>query len=121
MAITDDIKRQRLDAVSHGETTAQIRSFLGSGAGASSKALVTRSQHAGLASPGPLLADAKRRAMSAISHVETVAQVGMMKLTGGIALYVARIREADRDAGARQAARHPASGWRTIRRDHFER
>src|SRR5665811_628316 len=56
MAITDDIKRQRLDAVSHGETTAQIRSFLGSGAGASSKALVTRSQHAGLASPGPLLA-----------------------------------------------------------------
>jgi len=38
----------------------------------------------------------KRQAMNAISHVETVAQIGMVKLTGGIALYAARIREMDR-------------------------
>ena len=37
--------------------------------------------------------------MNAISHVETVAQIGLVKLTGGIALYAARIREADREAG----------------------
>ena len=41
----------------------------------------------------------KRQAMNAISHVETVAQIGLVKLTGGIALYAARIREADREAG----------------------
>lgn len=40
----------------------------------------------------------KRQAMSAITNAQTVAQIGMVKLTGGIALYVARIREADRMA-----------------------
>jgi hypothetical protein len=33
---------------------------------------------------------------SAISCAETVAQIGMVKLTGGIALYAAAIHEQDR-------------------------
>ncbi|MEJ0090597.1 MAG: hypothetical protein WDM80_12755 [Limisphaerales bacterium] len=41
--------------------------------------------------------EAKRQAMSAITNVQTVAQMGMIKLTGGIALYVGRIRERDRE------------------------
>jgi hypothetical protein len=41
----------------------------------------------------------KRQAMNTIKHTETVAQVGAVKMTGGIALYLARIREADRQAG----------------------
>ena len=43
--------------------------------------------------------EVKRRAMSAITNVQTVAHIGMVKLTGGIALFAARIREADRQAG----------------------
>ena len=44
----------------------------------------------------------KRQAMNAISHVETVAQIGMVKLTGGFALYAAHIRQMDRQAPPRQ-------------------
>ena len=40
--------------------------------------------------------------MDAISNVETVAQVGLVKLTGGVALYAARIRQMDQ--GLRQRA-----------------
>ena len=46
--------------------------------------------------------------MNAISHVETVAQIGMVKLTGGVALYAAHIRQMDRQAPPRQ---------RQVRRD----
>lgn len=35
--------------------------------------------------------------MDAIRNVETVAQVGAVKLTGGIALYAAHIRQMDRE------------------------
>lgn len=40
--------------------------------------------------------------MNAITNVETVAQIGVIKMTGGIALYAARIREMDRDAMRRK-------------------
>jgi hypothetical protein len=43
--------------------------------------------------------EVKRQAMNAITNVETAARVGMVKLTGVVGLYVARIREADREAG----------------------
>jgi hypothetical protein len=56
--------------------------------------------------------EVKRQAMNAISNVETVAQIGLIKMTGGIALYAARIREMDRQAPARQ---------RQIRRDAIGR
>lgn len=36
--------------------------------------------------------------MDAVSNVQTVAQVGMVKLTGGISLYLARIRQMDQGA-----------------------
>jgi hypothetical protein len=54
----------------------------------------------------------KREAMNAITNVQTVAQIGMVKMTGGIALYAARIREMDRQAPPRQ---------RQIRRDAIGR
>ena len=43
--------------------------------------------------------ESKRQAMDAISSAETIAQIGAVKLTGGIALYAARIREMDRESG----------------------
>ena len=50
----------------------------------------------------------KRQAMSAIANVQTVAHIGMVKLTGGVALYAAHIRQMDRQAPPRQ---------RQVRRD----
>ena len=43
----------------------------------------------------------KKQAMSAFTCAETVAQVGMIKLTGGIALYAAHIRQMDRQSPPR--------------------
>ena len=42
--------------------------------------------------------EVKKQAVSAISCAQTVAQIGMIKLTGGIALYSARIHEMDKQA-----------------------
>jgi hypothetical protein len=42
----------------------------------------------------------KWQAMSAITNVKTVAHIGMMKMTGGIALYAAHIRQMDKQAPA---------------------
>jgi hypothetical protein len=43
--------------------------------------------------------EAKRQAMSSVANVQTIAHVGMVKATGGIALYAARIRQMDRESG----------------------
>lgn len=40
----------------------------------------------------------KKQAVNAFTCAETVAHVGMIKLTGGIALYAARIHEMDRQS-----------------------
>jgi hypothetical protein len=54
----------------------------------------------------------KRQAMSAITNVQTVAHIGMVKMTGGIALYAAHIRQMDK-----QAPQRP----RQVRRDAIGR
>lgn len=56
--------------------------------------------------------------MDAIKNVETVAQVGAVKLTGGIALYAAHIRQMDRE-NMRQ--KQQARTTTTPRREHLER
>jgi hypothetical protein len=40
----------------------------------------------------------KKQAVDAITCAQTVAQIGAIKLTGGIALYAAHIRQMDRQA-----------------------
>ena len=54
----------------------------------------------------------KKQAVNAFTCAETVAHVGMIKLTGGIALYAARIHEMDRQAPPRP---------RQVRRDAIGR
>jgi len=56
--------------------------------------------------------------MDAIRNVETVAQVGMVKLTGGVALYAAHIRQMDRE-NMRQ--KQQVRTMNTPRREHLER
>jgi len=54
----------------------------------------------------------KRQAMSAVANVQTVAQIGLVKLTAGAAVYAAHIRQMDRQAPKRQ---------RQVRRDAIGR
>jgi hypothetical protein len=42
----------------------------------------------------------KKQAVDAFTCAETVAQVGLIKLTGGIALYAAHIRQMDRQSSS---------------------
>jgi hypothetical protein len=58
----------------------------------------------------------KRQAMSAVVNVQALQTVGMAKLTGGVALYTARIRQMDRQSGFA-----PGKGRKTAFRSAIER
>ena len=81
-----------MDAISHSETQTHLRLFRGAGSH------VSHPHTAAPESRGLSPKAIKRFAMDTISNVETVAQVGTMRLVGGIALYAARINEVDREA-----------------------
>ena len=107
---TPEQKRRAMDAVAHGETRAHLRAFR-------VKAAVAPVE---VASPIPPLQRAKRVVMDAISNVETVAQVGAVKLAGGVAVYVARIREVDKE-NKKSAPARPYSRPHLDRRNDFLR
>jgi len=110
MATSEELKRRAMDATGHRETAAHLRSFLKGG---------VRPPTSAPAPGGTVLEEVKRKAMSAVSNVETVAQVGLLKIAGGVAAYVGKIREANRDMHrARPDSRVPE---RTGRREDFER
>lgn len=69
-------------------------------------------------SPKTFAKEVKRLAMDAVSNVETVAQVGWVKLTGGVAVYSARIREVDRDAQRDDALRKYVKAQEKQSREH---
>jgi hypothetical protein len=53
----------------------------------------------------------KRQAMSAVANVQPIASIGAAKLTAGISLYVAHIRQVERQAGtAPRKAKRDAIG-----------
>jgi len=81
MPIPDSVRRQAMDAVSHRETTAQIRAYQNSGIEAApgfTPAPVSPGP------PGPLTDDIRRQAMDAVSHHETMASVRLVADTGSI-------------------------------------
>ena len=101
--MSEEQKRKSMNAITHPETAAHRRVF----------------QKAGVRPPTSVVQEVKRQAMSAVANVETVAQVGVVKLTGGVAAYVGKIREADRDMQHRQ--RESRQPQRTTKRDGFGR
>lgn len=107
---TPEQKRRAMDSVAHRETRAHLRAFRG-------KASVAP---VAVASPVPPLKLAKRVVMDAVSNVQTVAQVGAVKLAGGVAVYVARIREVDRE-NQKSAPARPYSRPHLDRRNDFLR
>ncbi len=102
MATSQETKCRAMDAVTHRETGAQIRSLRGKAkAAAPSLPQVT---------PRASVLDAvKRKAMDAVSHVETVAQIGTVKVAAAAAAYVGHIRQADRDMQRQRTQRGPRS------------
>ncbi len=81
MPIPDSVRREAMDAVSHRETTAQIRAYQNSGIEAAPgftpveiPQTVTR----------PMTDDIRRQAMDAVSHHETMASVRLVNDTGSI-------------------------------------
>ena len=81
MAIPEQDKRRAMDAVSHRETTAQIRGFQDSGIEA---APGFTPAHVSPGPVGPLTDDIRRQAMDAVSHHETMASVRQVEHTGDI-------------------------------------
>ena len=57
-----------------------------------------------------LVDELKKQAVNAFTCAETVAHVGMIKLTGGIALYAAHIRQMDRQSPPPRQVRRDAVG-----------
>lgn len=96
MAISDELKRRKMDAISHPETRAHMR-LLG----------VNRPNSTMPPVAGIIPKGMKQLAMSAISSVETLAQVGWIRKAGAIAVYAARIREVDRETQRKPPTRHP--------------
>ncbi len=100
-----------MDAVAHRETQTHLRAFRGKGAVAP----------LAVSAPSPPLQRAKRIVMDAISNVETIAQVGAIRLAGGVAVYVARIREMDRENQKSAPARPQSKSYLVDRSNDFVR
>lgn len=113
-----------MDAVSHRETTAQIRSFQGSGSPASPGDLFT---HAQPAKPEvqPIPDEVKRQAMDAVSHQETRAQIRLVKNSGSVTTPITPGRDTDRVAGKvaqmHQSGQSVDSTHKTMTQDGFGR
>jgi hypothetical protein len=107
---TFEQKKRAMDALAHRETQKHLRTFRG-------KNLAPSPATPPVAAPSPLPQRAKRLVMDAISNVETVTQVGAIKVAGGIAVYAARIREMDRQNQRKATARQPHRGHLEQRND----
>lgn len=94
------LKRRSMDAITHHETQTQLRLFSSSPAHLAKAAPLI-----GPPSPGDVTQSVKKLMMDAISNVETVTQVGMLKVAGGVAVYSAHIHEMDTQAKQNDALR----------------
>jgi len=81
MPIPEHVRQQAMDAVSHSETTAQIRAFQDSGVEAAPGFTPVEISQA---PTGPLTDDIRRQAMDAVSHSETMAAVRQVEMTDSV-------------------------------------
>jgi hypothetical protein len=81
MPIPDHVRQQAMDAVSHRETTAQIRAFQDSGIEAAPGFTPVEIPQG---PTGPLTDEIRRKAMDAVSHSETMAAVRQVEMPDSI-------------------------------------
>jgi hypothetical protein len=81
MAIPDHVKKQAMDAVSHKETTAQIRLYSNNHTPAKT---FSDAEKSAPAARGSIPDDVKRQAMDAVANKETTAQIRLVKDNGSL-------------------------------------
>ena len=84
MAIPEHVKRQAMDAVSHQETTAQIRLYSNNPDAAPKSFNEPSKEPPARVQRGPIPDDVKRQAMDAVAHKETTAQIRLVKDNGSL-------------------------------------
>jgi hypothetical protein len=128
MAIPDHVKRQALDAVSHKETTAQIRLYRHNDAPAQTFTSSAPEQSAAAtqnATPrSPIPDDVKKQAMDAIANKETMAMIRLVKDTGSPYPMATPSKEtsraAEKVAQMHQSGQAVDSVHRHMTKDNFE-
>jgi hypothetical protein len=84
MAIPEHVRKQAMDAVSHRETTAQIRAYRDSGVTASPSFTPVMPVDNAKAGYQPITPEIRKQAMDAVAHKETTAQIRLVKDSGTI-------------------------------------
>lgn len=97
MALTDEAKKQAMDAVSHRETTAMIRSYRDSGIEASPDSLF-KQVHIPEKDVTPIPEDVKRKALDAVSNRETLSQIRLVRDNGEVTVPITPHRNTPRFA-----------------------
>ena len=115
MRTPEHVKRKAMNSITHRETTHMARRYKPGRHVAPAKA----------AAPSPKLSltqQAKMQAMNAVRNVETVAHLGWMRVAAGTAVYVAHIRQMDRDARTQKKQRDARpTHWSQTKRDRTGR
>ena len=122
--IPEHVRRQAMDAVSHRETTAHIRSFQTSGTDVSPDSMFSYRQEP-RQEVRPIPDAVKRQAMDAVSHPETTSQIRLMRDNGRVTPPNTPARETDQVAGKVSRLHHEGHGLdatqKTITQDGFGR
>jgi len=126
MAIPDHVKRQAMDAVSHKETTAQIRLYRNNEAQAPNFSAAEKNAAAPRSDVprSPIPDDVKKQAMDAIANKETVALIRLVKETGSPYPMATPSKEtsraAEKVAQMHQSGQGVDSVQRQVTKDNFE-
>lgn len=97
MPIPEHVRRQAMDAVSHSETTAQIRAFQTSGQTVSFERQFTPPEPS-VPEQRPIPEHVRKQAMDAVSHSETASQIRLVRDNGDITAPATPSRESQRIA-----------------------
>ncbi len=123
MPIPDHVRRQAMDAVSHYETTHQIRAFRDSGMDASFAPPPLHSEP--VQAYQPLTEDVRRQALDAVAEFEMRGQIRLVRDNGEVMPPVTPLRENERIAqkisGLHRSGMDAETVQRTITKDGFGR
>ena len=125
MAIPEHVKRQAMDAVSHKETTAQIRLYSQNPNAAPKLFNEPPKESPTLVQRGPIPDDVKRQAMDAVSNKETTAQIRLVKDNGSMSPTPSPNKEstkaAEKIAQMHRAGQDPDTVQNAMTKDGFGR
>jgi len=122
MALSENVKKQALNAVAHKETTEQIRRFQKEYEPAPAPESSTKPS--GPSSPGSIPDHVKKQAMDAVAHKETTAQIRLVVDNGSVSPTATPGNKSGRGEKIAELVKdgHNADSLhRTITKDNFDR